>query len=100
MSRISDRHSDAAYSYGARMARPWRAGGDGRSVLIPELPWKRKKETPVFEPEFHTSVAGEYPHRKLHYWSCPCGQNGTLHDDPAECALEATRHTEWHLKND
>jgi hypothetical protein len=79
------------------MARPWRAGGDGRPVSIPELPWQRADEQVVV----HTSSAEggvdgkgrRYPRLPVsYYWSCTCGQSGRLHKQRKMCEISAHDH--------
>ena len=94
------------------MARPWRAGGDGRSVSIPALPWKEReklreserKEQERFEVEVHES-GGESGHTEPYdqtrrwYFACTCGACGPLRRTQLSANTDGTIHELWHEQN-
>lgn len=77
------------------MARPWRAGGDGRSVSIPELPWKKEKPVPVLHATTIHAQGHDQGLASLYYFACTCGACGTLQDTRDGAREEAHRHLQW-----
>ena len=92
------------------MPRPWRAGGDGHPVSIPELPWKKEASEvktasigcPACGPqrqehktEVHISAQAENFPRRLYYFACSCGYCGMMHTTPEDAEDEAARHAEF-----
>lgn len=73
----------------------WRAGGDGRGVLIPELPWK-VKQVVVHTSESQGGVDGKGrvydPQLPWYYWSCSCGQSSKLYRQRKLCDIAAHDH--------
>lgn len=88
------------------MARQWRAGGDGKAVFFPELPWKRDKAKPAAQEaldtllqEHETAIAAQRAldldsSRTQYYFYCSCGMCGKPRTTRKAAVEEADLHVE------
>jgi hypothetical protein len=95
-------------SLGPLVARPWRAGGDGRPVSIPALPWKEREkmqeaeeaEANRYEVTVELSEAHDTAsHVDRYYFSCSCGACGPLRRIRDIARQDGGIHEIWHEQN-
>ena len=72
----------------------WRAGGDGKAVFFPELPWKKEPQhstTIVVQPVLEGWMAS---HGETYYFTCCCGYCGPGRPTRALAVADADAHLE------
>lgn len=76
------------------MFRPWRAGGDGRPVSFPHIPWHDER------PAEHVTAIAEQEaipgtqERSQFYFYCTCGVCGKPRWDRLDAAEDGIAHVE------